>query len=102
VDIEQQSLMFSELSDLIQKQITAARKGDYNAIEPIIADAGLLVNKMKTCGAFQNPQFDNKKCVIAGLYRKLELAIAAEKETTEKQKNQILTTRNVLTTYINT
>ena len=94
--------MFSELSDLIQKQITAARKGDYKAIEPMVADAGTIVEKLKTSDAFQNPQFDDKKRDIAKLYRKLELAIAAEKETTEKQKNQILTSRNVLTTYINT
>ena len=101
MDIEQQSVMISELSDLLQKQIAAARKGDYNSIESMIVEAEHLVEKLKNLGAFQNPQFNDKKHDIANLYRKLELAVAAEKNSIEKQKKQVLSTRNVLTAYTN-
>ena len=102
MEIGQQLLLFSELSDLLQKQIAAARKADYNALESMVLLTSPLVEKIETLGAFQNPQFDSEKGDIVKLYRKLELAVAAEKSSIEKQKNQVLSTRNALTAYINT
>jgi len=102
VDIRQQSLLLIELSDLLQKQISAARKGDYNALESMIAGAGSIVEQLKTSGAFQNPQFNDQKRALTKLYRTVELAVSAEKNNTEKQKKQALASKNALTAYNNT
>ena len=96
-----QTRLLEELHRLLQDQLSMARKGNYRRLELLTQQATPVVEDLRKSEAFENPAFKSECEQINKLYKKLQLAIAGEKNSIETQQRQTTDSRKTLRVYLN-
>jgi hypothetical protein len=91
--------LLDKLEDLLNRQISQARKGDFRASEILSEQSGRIVDKLIRAGVPPSIESKEKFERLAKLYRQAILIVAAEKELLEGRLQQAGRTRRTLRAY---
>ncbi|KPK45160.1 MAG: hypothetical protein AMJ65_00700 [Phycisphaerae bacterium SG8_4] len=91
--------LLDKLEDLLNRQISQARKGDFRASEVLSEQSGKIVDKLSRADVPQSVEFKEKFERLAKLYRQAILIVAAQKDRLEGQLQQTGRTRRTLRAY---
>ncbi|MHC4431414.1 MAG: hypothetical protein ACYTBS_06200 [Planctomycetota bacterium] len=91
--------LLEKLEDLLNRQISQARKGDFRASEVLSEQSGKIVDKLTRVGVPPSTEFKEKFERLAKLYRRAILIVAAEKNRLEGRLQQAGRTRRTLRAY---
>lgn len=98
---DEQIGLLDNLQSLLEKQIEMARKGNFRCVEALAEQADSIVEKMGQTQAFEYPEFECQRVHLAELYKKLELILAAGKDSVGKELGQVGKVRKTLKAYRN-
>jgi hypothetical protein len=101
VNTDEQTHLLDNLQSLLEKQIEMARKGNFRRVEALAEQAGSIVEKIVKIKPFGQPEFDGRRKHLSKLYKKLELMLAAGKDSVAKQLRQAGNARKTLKAYRN-
>ena len=93
--------LLDNLQSLLEKQTKTARRGDFRRVEALAEQAGSVVEKIVKIKPFAQPEFDGRRKHLVKLYKKLELILAAGKDSAGKQLRQVGNVRKTLKAYRN-
>ena len=102
MNADDQMRSLEDLKRLLQGQLSMARRGNYRHLEALTRQTAPIVENLRKSSAFENPAFKPQCQQINELYRKLQLAVAGEKNSIETQQRQTADSRKTLRVYINT
>ena len=100
MNADNQTRLLEDLRCLLEEQVVMARKGNYRRLEALTLQAAPIVEDLRKSLAFENPAFKPQCQQINKLYKKLELAIAGEKNSIEAQQRQTTDSRKTLRVYL--
>ena len=98
---DEQMRLLDNLQSLLEKQIETARKGDFRRVEILVEQACPVVEKIVRTKAFERPEFECQRVHLGKLYKKLELMLAAGKDSVARQMKQVGNVRKTLKAYRN-
>lgn len=98
---DEQTHLLDNLQSLLEEQIEMARRGNFRRIETLAEQAGRVVEKIVKTKAFGQPEFDGGRKHLVKLYKKLELILAANKDSVGKQLRQVGNGRKTIQVYRN-
>ena len=101
MNADEQTHLLDNLQSLLEKQIEMARKGNFRRVEALAEQASSIVEKIVKIKPFGHPEFDGWRKHLLKLYKKLELTLAAGKDSVAKQLRQAGNTRKTLKAYRN-
>jgi len=101
VKADEQTHLLDNLQSLLEKQIEMARRSDFRCVEALAEQADSIVEKIVKIKAFEQPEFDSQREHLTKLYKKLELILAAGKDSVGKQLKQVGNVRKTLKAYRN-
>ena len=101
MNTDEQTLLLDNLQSLLEKQIEMARRSNFRQVEALAEQAGSVVEEIIKTKAFQQPQFNDQREQITKLYKKLELILAAGKDSVGGQLRQIGSGKKTLQAYRN-
>ena len=90
-----------DLQSLLEKQIEMARRGNFRRVEVLAEQADSIVEEIVKIKAFEQPEFDGRREHLTKLYKKLELMLAAGKDTVGRQLRQVGNVKKTLHAYRN-
>ena len=93
--------LFDNLKTLLEKQIETARKGNFNYVDELALQADAIVKKVIKTKKLHEPEFQNQKKDILKLYKKLQLILAAGKDSLGRELKQVGNVRKTLNAYRN-
>ena len=98
---DEQMRLLDNLQSLLEKQIEMARRSNFRRVEALAEQANSVVEKIVKIKAFEQPGFDGQREHLTKLYEKLELILAAGKDSVGKQLRQVGNVRKTLSAYRN-
>ena len=98
---DEQTHLLDNLQSLLEKQIEMARRSDFRCVEALAEQADSIVEKIVNIKTFEQPEFDGQREHLTKLYKKLELILAAGKDSVGKQLKQVGNVRKTLKAYRN-
>lgn len=98
---DEQMHLLDQLQSLLEKQIEMARRSDFSGVEALAEQADSIVREIVETKAFEQPGADLRRESLTKLYKKLELIIAAGKDSAQKQLRQVGNVRKTLKAYRN-
>ena len=98
---DEQIGLLDNLQVLLETQMEMARKGDFRRVEALAEQADSVVEKIVKTTTFAQPEFDGRRKHLVKLYKKLELILAAGKESVGRQLRQVGNVRKTLHAYRN-
>ena len=101
MNADDQMSLLEDLHRLLKDQLLMARNGNYRRLEALNLQAGPIVEDLRKSGAFEKAAFKPECRQIMKLYKKLELAVAGEKNSIERQQRQTADSRKTLRAYLN-
>jgi len=99
VNAEEYMRILDNLQSLLENQIEMARKGNFRRVEALAEQADPVVEKIIKIKEFENPEFNAQREHLIKLYKKLELMIAAGKDSISKQLKQVVGGKKILKVY---
>ena len=93
--------LLDKLQGLLEKQIEMARKDNLRRVEALAEQAEPVVEKIIKINEFEKPEFNAQREHLIKLYKKLELMIAAGKNSISKQLKQVIGGKKILKVYYN-
>ena len=96
---DKQISMPDELQSLLEKQIEMARRSNLRRVEALAEQADSVVEKIVKTKTFDQPEFDSQRKLMVKLYKKLQLILAAEKDSVGRQLRQVGNVRKTLKAY---
>ena len=99
---DEQMRLLDNLQSLLEKQIEMARRSNLRRVEALAEQADSVVEKIVKTKAFEQPRLDGRRELLTKLYKKLELILAAGKDSVGKQLRQVGNVRKTLQAYCNT
>lgn len=99
--VDKQMHLLDNLQSLLEKQIEMARRGNFRRVEVLAEQASPIVEKIVKTKAFEQHEFDGPREYLAELYKKLELMLAAGKDSVGRQLRQVGSGRKTLQAYRN-
>jgi hypothetical protein len=93
--------LLEDLRCLLENQLSMARSGNYRRLEALTQQAGPIVENLRKSEAFEKAAFATQCKQITGLYKKLQLAVAGEKDSVERQQRRTTDSRKTLRVYLN-
>ena len=91
--------MLDELQSLLEKQIEMARRSNLRRVEALAEQADSVVEKIVKTKTFDQPEFDDQRKHMVKLYKKLQLILAAGKDSVGRQLRQVGNVRKTLKAY---
>ena len=91
--------MLDELQSLLEKQIEMARRSNLRRVEALAEQADSVVEKIVKTKTFDQPEFDAQRKHMVKLYKKLQLILAAGKDSVSRQLRQVGNVRKTLKAY---
>jgi len=101
VNTDDQMRLLEDLRRLLEDQLSMARTGNYRRLEALTQRAAPIVEDLRKSSAFENHLFKAQCQQINKLYKKLQLAVAGEKNSIETQQRQTADSRKTLRVYLN-
>jgi len=101
VKADEQMHLLDNLQSLLEKQIEMARRGNFRRVEVLAEQADSIVEKIVKIKAFEQPEFDGRRTHLTKLYEKLQLILAAGKDSVGRQLRQVGNVRKTLHAYRN-
>jgi hypothetical protein len=101
MNADEQMRLLEDLQCLLQDQLLMARKGNYRRLEVLTQQAVPIVEDLRRSSAFKKTEFKPQCRQINELYKKLQLAVAGEKNSIETQQRQTADSRKTLRVYLN-
>ena len=101
MNTDEQRRLLDNLRCLLEKQIEMARRSNFRRVEALAEQAGSIVEKIVKTKAFEQHEFDGERVHLAELYKKLELILAAGKDSVGRQLRQVGSGRKTLQAYRN-
>jgi len=101
VKADEQMRLLDNLQSLLEKQIEMARRSNLRRVEALAEQADSVVEKITKTKTFDQPEFDVRRKHIVKLYKKLQLILAAGKDSVGKQLMQVGNVRKTLKAYRN-
>ena len=98
---DEQIGLLDNLQSLLEKQIEMARKGNFRRVETLTEQADSVVEKIVKTKILDQPEFDNQRKYMVKLYERLQLILAAGKDSVGKQLKQVTNVRKTLHAYCN-
>ena len=98
---DEQAHLLDNLQSLLEQQIETARRGNFRRVEALAEQAGSVVEKIVKTKAFEQHEFDGERVHLAELYKKLELILAAGKDSVGRQLRQVGNGRKTLQAFLN-
>ncbi len=99
MNIDEQANLLDNLLSVLEKQIKAARRSDFSLVEALAEQADSIVEKITKTKTLEQPQFNGRREQLIKIYKKLELILAAGKDSVGKQLRQIDNGRKILHVY---
>jgi len=96
---DKQISMLDELQSLLEKQIEMARRSNLRRVEALAEKADSVVEKIVKTKTFDQPEFDAQRKHMVKLYKKLQLILAAGKDSVSRQLRQVGNVRKTLKAY---
>jgi len=96
---DKQIYMLDELQSLLEKQIEMARRSNLSRVEALAEQADSVVEKIVKTKTFDQPEFDGQRKHLVKLYKKLQLILAAGKDSVSRQLSQVGNVRKTLKAY---
>ena len=91
--------MLDELQSLLEKQIEMARRSNLRRVEALAEQTDSVVEKIVKTKTFDQPEFDAQRKHMVKLYKKLQLILAAGKDSVSRQLRQVGNVRKTLKAY---
>ena len=101
MNADEQTYLLDNLQSLLEKQIEMALKGNFRRVEALAEQASSIVEKIVKIKPFGQSEFDGRRKHLLKLYKKLELMLAAGKDSVAKQLRQAGNARKTLKAYRN-
>jgi len=101
VNADEQTHLLDNLQSLLETQIEMARKGNLRRVEALAEQADSVVEKIVKTKTFDQPGSDGRREHLTKLYKKLELILAAGKDSVGRQLRQVGNVRKTLHAYRN-
>lgn len=101
MNADEQMYLLDNLEISLEKQIEMARKSNFRQVEALAEQANSIIEKIVKIKPFGPPEFDGRRKHLLGLYKKLELMLAAGKDSVAKQLRQAGNARKTLKAYRN-
>jgi hypothetical protein len=96
---DNQISMLDELQSLLEKQIEMARRSNLRRVEALAEQADSVVEKIVKTKTFDQPEFDAQRKHMVKLYKKLQLILAAGKDSVSRQLRQVGNVLKTLKAY---
>lgn len=101
MNTDEQMHLLDNLQSLLEKQIEMARRSNFRCVEALTEQANSVVEKIVKTKAFEQPGSEGWREHLTKLYEKLELILAAGKDSVGKQLRQVGSGRKTLHVYHN-
>ena len=101
MNADEQTHLLDNLQSLLETQIEMARKGNLRRVEALAEQADSVVEKIVKTKTFDQPGSDGRREHLTKLYKKLELILAAGKDSVGRQLRQVGNVRKTLHAYRN-
>jgi hypothetical protein len=101
MNADDQTSLLEDLRCLLEDQLSMARSGNYRRLEALTQQAGPIVENLRKSKAFEKAAFTTQCRQITRLYKKLQLAVAGEKNSIETQQRKTADSRKTLRVYLN-
>jgi len=98
---DEKTHLIDKLQDLLEKQIEMARRSNLRRVEALAEQADSVVEKIVKTKTFDQPEFDGQRKHMVKLYKKLQLILAAGKDSVGRQLRQVGNIRKTLKAYRN-
>ncbi len=98
---DEQMRLLDDLQSLLEKQIEMARRSSFRRVEALAEQADSVVEKIVKTKAFEQPGLDGRRELLTKLYKRLELMLAAGKNSVGKQLRQVGNVRKTIHAYHN-
>ena len=98
---DEQVLLLDNLQSLLENQIAMARRSNFRHVEALAERANAVVEKIVETKTFDHPEFDTQRKHIVKLYKKVQLILAAEKDSVGRQMKKVGNVRKTLRAYRN-
>ncbi len=98
---DEKTHLIDKLQDLLEKQIEMARRSNLRRVEALAEQADSVVEKIVKTKTFDQPEFDGQRKHMVKLYKKLQLILAAGKDSVGRQLRQVGNVRKTLKAYRN-
>jgi hypothetical protein len=99
MNADEETLLLGELENLVEKQIELARRGGIAAVERLMREGDWLVEKIKSAGLLEKPEFESRRQRLNNLYRQLQLAISSQKGVVDGQLKSVRKGKRTLSAY---
>lgn len=101
MNTDERTNLSDNLLSVLERQIKAARRGNFSLVEALAEKADSIVEKIIKTKTLEQPQFNGRREQLMKTYKKLELILAAGKDSVGKQLRQIDNGRKILHVYRN-
>ena len=98
---DKQMRLLDNLQNLLEKQIEVARKSNLRRVEELAEQADSIVEKIAKTRMFDQPELESRCKHIVKLYKKVQLILAAGKDSVGSQLRQVSNVRKTLHAYRN-
>jgi len=101
VNADEQIGLLDNLQSLLEKQIEMARRSNFRCVEALAEQADSVIEKIVKINPFDQPELDGQRKQLVKLYKKLELILAAGKDSVGRQLRQMGNVRKTFKAYRN-
>lgn len=91
--------LIARLRASLAQQLDLARKSDFRGLEKLAAETGPLIAEIEAKKDSLSPELAEKLAAASTLLAKLELTVAAAKDTTEKQLKKVSKGKRTMQAY---
>ena len=96
---DKQIHLLDDLQSLLERQIELAQQGNISEVGVLSKQAGSLVGKIADTGAFELPEFKNRREQLQKSYEDLCLALTAQKADIAGKLSQVRKSKKTIQTY---
>ena len=101
MNADEQIGLLDNLQSLLEKQIEMARRSNFRCVEALAEQADSVIEKIVKINPFGQPELDGQRKQLVKLYKKLELILAAGKDSVGRQLRQMGNVRKTFKAYRN-
>ena len=98
---DEQMRLLDNLQSLLEKQIEMARRSNLSRVEALAEQADSVVEKIVRTKVFEQPGSEGQREHLTKLYKKLQLILAAGKDSVGRQLRKVSSVRKTLKAYHN-
>jgi ribosomal protein S20 len=91
--------LLTELETNLKKQLEFARRGNMASVEEVAGQCQTLVEKIRSAGLIEKPEYKSQRQRIEKLYNDLMLLLSSQKTAVAEQLKSISRGRKTLATY---